>query len=949
MSGIKKIFWIDSTNNHQDIEKIFSTNHQRNLEFFPFQNLKSTFDEIAKINFEIIFIVLKENLYQDYFSILNKVKSRLTCFPISIIYISDNSINLNLKNCCGFTGTITSREKLITFIRDFNKSINQKIQLNPKNGVTIDYNNTLTFEKIKSHDDLIIPSLYALLKNIEGKENIINNEDIYKFNNILVNNHFNNNISELIIPLNDVQNIPLEIVTKFWIKYYTSESSFYPYMNAQLMKNKPKNYEIFVRAMYKGIENKYLQSEYNIRLYRCQLISKEEMGILEKNLILVYSRTFLSFSKDKNRAINFLKKGDNYLVPVMFIVNTINLEEVFSSNAEVEQYSFYPNEKEVLFFPFSSFIVDEIIDTQLINGIEVKIVNLNYLGKYREEIENKINTLDENKIKELLSKDSKFVKDISSIQLNEDKIKKNQIELKEDIQKAVNKVKEKILIKKMNSSNIKIINSDINNFIIKVGFHPHQLLYLNSKSNIFKCYLCNENISDDNLFHCNLCKIDICLLCLLENNEEDNNPNNNIYKIYETLKKNKTQIIKYDTNNLVIKTFYHIHELAYTFSSDNSEYICDSCEKKYYNSISFNCIECDFDVCLECLYDELNKKEKLTKIHESLFKIKLDRLIYGFLFKFKLYPKEAFILFVYEKFENIMIYLTKNKKKDIEVYFNNEIKYISLDEIENNWEFNELGFCWLHLSEKEKNNKIPLINALEIDEYNYTNDFNSNKYKNKLVFNLSFNNIKINQIESNIGIINNKNPGLPIVLLNNLKIIGINNFENNNKVFVVYFNSYIRLFVKKAELYYIFCILNLKPKYTNDLKKINQLVKKFPNHNENIYAVEAYNDKIHASIEIIGFKKNGNFYILKKRKKIDQCELAFQKYRFAPFFIIEEVKINNKIEKIAFPMSKCPDNICPKIKEKTIISLTDKIKVRTLETKIITPLGSWIEAELVKE
>lgn len=287
-----------------------------------------------------------------------------------------------------------------------------------------------------------------------------------------------------------------------------------------------------------------------------------------------------------------------------------------------------------------------------------------------------------------------------------------------------------------------------------------------------------------------------------------------------------------------------------------------------------------------------------------------------------------------------MIYLTKNKKKDIEVYFNNEIKYISLDEIENNQEFNELGLCWLHLSVKEKNNKIPLINALEIDEYNYIKEFNSNKYKNKLVYIPPFNDIKINKIESNIG--------LPIVLVNNLKIIGINDFENN-KVFEVYFNSYIRLFVKKAELYYIFCILNLKPKYTNDLKKINQLVKKFPDHNENIYAVEVYNNKIHASIEIIEFKKNGNFYILKKRKKIDQYELAFEKYRFAPFFIVEEVKINNKIEKIAFPMPKCPDNICPKIKEKTVISLTDKIKVRTLETKIITPLGSWIEAELVKE
>ena len=190
-----------------------------------------------------------------------------------------------------------------------------------------------------------------------------------------------------------------------------------------------------------------MQSEYNVRLYRCQLISKAEIDLLEKkSLILVYSRAFLSFSKDKDRAINFLKKGNNYLTPVMFIVNTVNLKEAFSSNAEVEQYSFYSSEKEVLFCPFSSFVVDEKIQTQTIKGIETKIINLNYLGKYRKEIERKINTLDENKIKELLSRDSKFVKDISSIKLNEDKIKQNQIELKKSIQKAVNKVKEKTLI-----------------------------------------------------------------------------------------------------------------------------------------------------------------------------------------------------------------------------------------------------------------------------------------------------------------------------------------------------------------------------------------------------------------------------------------------------------------------------------------------------------------------
>ena len=76
-----------------------------------------------------------------------------------------------------------------------------------------------------------------------------------------------------------------------------------------------------------------------------------------------------------------------------------------------------------------------------------KIINLNYLGKYRKDIENKINALNENKIKELLSQDSNFVKDISSIKLNENKVEMSQNVLNKSIQRVVNKVREETLIK----------------------------------------------------------------------------------------------------------------------------------------------------------------------------------------------------------------------------------------------------------------------------------------------------------------------------------------------------------------------------------------------------------------------------------------------------------------------------------------------------------------------
>ena len=51
MSKINKIFWIDSTGNYQDIEKIFSTNYQKEIKFFPFKNVIKAFEEIVKINF----------------------------------------------------------------------------------------------------------------------------------------------------------------------------------------------------------------------------------------------------------------------------------------------------------------------------------------------------------------------------------------------------------------------------------------------------------------------------------------------------------------------------------------------------------------------------------------------------------------------------------------------------------------------------------------------------------------------------------------------------------------------------------------------------------------------------------------------------------------------------------------------------------------------------------
>ena len=65
----------------------------------------------------------------------------------------------------------------------------------------------------------------------------------------------------------------------------------------------------------------------------------------------------------------------------------INLNYDLSTHSDIENISRYPNEKEVLFFPFSSFEIKDIKKAIYINETIYQI-KLLYLGKYLKQIEN---------------------------------------------------------------------------------------------------------------------------------------------------------------------------------------------------------------------------------------------------------------------------------------------------------------------------------------------------------------------------------------------------------------------------------------------------------------------------------------------------------------------------------------------------------------------------------
>ena len=121
------------------------------------------------------------------------------------------------------------------------------------------------------------------------------------------------------IPMIYIKKLPIEILSKFFVRIYTEETLFYHSLNQSLMR-KENTYDTFVKVMYKGLNIGSLHNSEEEILYLGSKMSKNEIDNIKKSFeewnknnnnklpkFLLYSRAFLSFTKEKERIKNFLK------------------------------------------------------------------------------------------------------------------------------------------------------------------------------------------------------------------------------------------------------------------------------------------------------------------------------------------------------------------------------------------------------------------------------------------------------------------------------------------------------------------------------------------------------------------------------------------------------------------------------------------------------------------
>ena len=404
---LHEIIWIHR-NIFKDSNGIFmKLLSKKNLVFKEAFDVSSGIEEIKKVKFKCIYVIVSGSMFSEFIQLFQKNINQIFCIPIITIftmniekYQKNEYANHPFYNPGGIH--VQYEELIQTFVH-FDSLVKNKIE---KNIISNTYNNEcFNFEKIDSIPKLYFPFIYSKL--IEK----ISDEEIYEFNkNIL--KYDNEQITKLIYPLTFLKQIPIEILSKFWLRIYTLETNFYSNMNCKLMKLKGKEFNTFIKLLYYSLNNKFLKSRCDICFYRGDILSNDELKIIiDKSKSesikdkLIYSRKFLSFSSSKEVAETYLidkyfSEG-NSINYILFKILPFKgkIENAKCYNIDMKEFTKFQSEEEYLFLPYSPFILSS-SEQYCIPGVEIKVnlINLSYIGNYENIIKTSmknISTLDE--------------------------------------------------------------------------------------------------------------------------------------------------------------------------------------------------------------------------------------------------------------------------------------------------------------------------------------------------------------------------------------------------------------------------------------------------------------------------------------------------------------------------------------------------------------------------
>ena len=457
------VIWIDENiDNEENLKYIKDITSNNSLKVKAFKNINDAIKYIMNLKFQETKVIVSGRLYSEFIKVFKLNLNKIFVVPKIIVFtgnkekfIEYNKEYLNSENkFFTFGGIATLFKDIKEFLKnDCPKTLNLRMS----------EENQSIFEYLDDKDKLILPLFYkSLLDNTSLK-------NIGEYTNYLYDLYSKNGrIKSLLGPIKSVSNIPIEILSKYYARLFTEESDFYRDINTDLRLKKFEKHLSYIKILYEGVKLQSLPLSKDNILYRGAKMSNDEIkkiiNYIKHKKFTVFSKPFLSFYKDKNIAEQFIRKIDKNLSSVLFILEKDDdIQYNLSTHCDMESVSAYPMEKEVLFFPFSSF---EIRDIKQIhhNNEKVYEIKLLYLGTLLKDFENEKKTKFSNNI----LPDSEFKKQLIEFGLigKEKKEQNNSLptSLENEYQKYIKEItKEKNIDEKnMIISEVNIGADDIN-------------------------------------------------------------------------------------------------------------------------------------------------------------------------------------------------------------------------------------------------------------------------------------------------------------------------------------------------------------------------------------------------------------------------------------------------------------------------------------------------------
>ena len=379
--------------------KDFSHNEAKPFIIHTFKEIEPSITFIKSIRFQFSVIIVSGTLFVDFVTQFQNNLNDIYIIPKIIIFTSimkNYSLPLQIdnQNFYLFSGIKLSFEEVAFFIyKELVRIFSYQLSLVDTEKISL--NENLIIEKIENWEDLVLPVFNSVL--IDNSE-IYNNQ---KFINYFIENYKNTiKYNDLVNQLVDVQDIPVPLLSKYYVRLIATEDYFYEKMRYDFLNDNNSQKDIylpFVQTIYSGLKQGALKPCTNTELYSAQFLNEHQIQELlgkntykkqvqiEKNSCfksentdipnsIIYSQSFMTLFEDFNRAEYLLTEGRNTIITIIgpkneyYLINQIDIKELSLGN-----YG------DALLLPFSAFGIDNFVYDEYKQRYSLRLI---YLGQY---------------------------------------------------------------------------------------------------------------------------------------------------------------------------------------------------------------------------------------------------------------------------------------------------------------------------------------------------------------------------------------------------------------------------------------------------------------------------------------------------------------------------------------------------------------------------------------